>query len=108
MVASQERIKVSQDVDLSIFNIEAVKSACYRLADVGSAAIKSDDDNKDKAQITFSLPGSFSKSDINSFLENFNTELIDYDLRIKIRNETEVSRNLILAYAFADSKLMEE
>ena len=95
-------------IDLGIFNMDVIKSACYRCADGVSSSLSIDPEDKNKAVVTFSLPHHFDAAKAKDFVDSFNSELIDQDLRQKLRKETETTRNLILAYAFADSKLVED
>jgi hypothetical protein len=38
---------------------------------------------------------------VDSVLERLRREVIDHDLRLRIRHDTETTRNLILAHAFS-------
>ncbi len=44
--------------------------------------------------------------DSNSFVGIFRNEVLDQQLRAAIAKETETERNLILAYAFSNTKLL--
>lgn len=95
------------DVDTSLFSIDVIKGVCYRVADIAPSSLSLDKDNSNLS-ITFALPDDLDEYRVKDFRNSVNTNLIDEALREKIRSETEVTRNLILAYAFADSTLIEE
>ena len=84
--------------DNRVFAIEAVKNAAYRLAHLLDSEIRLDGD-----QIVCSVKLRKECTDdvMNNTLERFRREVIDHDLRLQIRNNTEATRNLILAHAFS-------
>lgn len=98
-------MEVDIDVDLTMYSIDAIKNVCYRYADNSPSTLAK---SNNKITITFSLPDNYTSAKIKEFTESFNADVLDSDLREKIRSETEATRNLILAYAFSDSALIEE
>lgn len=89
--------------DGRVFSVEAVKSACYRLAGLFDAEIVLDGDS---IVCRVTLRASFSQEAMNEAFTRLRREVIDHDLRIRIRNQTEPVRNLILASAFSRTGLI--
>lgn len=88
-------------LDSAVYSLEAAQKACYRFIDRFSAII-----SQDNGQILIDLtvdPKHIANSD--QVLSDFHKELLDQNLRFKIKNETESARNLILAYAFSNTGL---
>ena len=90
--------------DLTVYNIDAVKAACYRLLDRFSASIEVHQ-GAAICQLQFDSPG-MSEAAIAAEIENLKKEVLDQDLRQKLKNETEPVRNLILAHAFSKTGLI--
>lgn len=88
-------------LDSSVYLIEAVQKAAYRFID-RFAVIISSESSHILLDITFD-----DKHVANSekILADFKKELLDQNLRIIIKAETEPMRNLILAYTFSKSGL---
>ncbi|WP_159732656.1 His-Xaa-Ser system protein HxsD [Methylosinus sp. Ce-a6] len=91
------------ELDRSIYSDEAVQKAAYRFID-RFAAIVSRADNSIVVEITF---GTESSNQREHVVADFKKELLDQNLRLRIKTETEAVRNLILAYAFSKSGLQE-
>lgn len=94
------RIMKDQEIsfDSRVFSVEAVKSAAYRLADQLDTQISLDGD---QIVCVVRLRGERTDEFLSGILERLRREVIDYDLRLRIRNDTETTRNLILAHAFS-------
>lgn len=91
------------ELDRSIYSDEAVQKAAYRF--IGRfAAVVSCADNNIVVDITF---GNESSDWREQVIADFKKELLDQNLRLRIKTETEPVRNLILAYAFSKSGLQE-
>ncbi len=88
-------------LDSSVYLIEAVQKAAYRFID-RFAVVISNESGHIFLDITFD-----AKYEVNAdkILADFKKELLDQNLRVKIKAETEPMRNLILAYAFSKSGL---
>ncbi len=84
--------------DAKVFSVDAVKRSAYRFLDRFVADITIADDVID-CQLRF---GS-GKSDVSvdNCVDDFKKEVLDQDLRERIKTETESVRNLILAHAFS-------
>lgn len=101
--AHRERVET---VCLRTFSLETVKKACYRFADRGFYRLSTDEDGV-QALVEFSFPESVTASEEDDIVSRFHTEVLDQDLRVTVREQTEIVRNLILTNAFADSALVE-
>lgn len=93
------------DLDLAAFSIEAIKRAAYRCSDQFAFNISV---TADSAACTLIFDGSKSPESIDAAVVTFRKELLDQDLRIAIRAETEGVRNLILAHAFSRTGLVSD
>ena len=101
MPLSMKRIEVS--FDLSVFSIDAVKHACYRFVDRFTADIQTRE-GQAVCELTFA-DGATSAS-VDEQVMSLRKEVLDHDLRFKIKAETEAVRNLILAHAFSKTGLI--
>ena len=89
--------------DSKVYQLDAVKKAAYRLIDKLTIQIE-----MEQEIIRCSIsPISGKESKLDASIEQFKREVLDYELRLKIRKETEDVRNLILAYAFSKTGLQE-
>lgn len=96
--------KISIKVEKKIYSLLIIESAAIPLSDISTMSFRSIDDY---IEVSFTLDdnSNFSSNDIKkSFLNNLAHE----SLREKIAQSTEIERNLILAYAFSNTKLMVE
>jgi len=89
------------ELDSSVYPLEAVQKAAYRFIDRLTVLI-SQDQNQVFCEIDL-IAG--LKMPLDVVLADFKRELLDQQLRLKIKNETADVRNLILAYAFSRSGL---
>lgn len=89
------------ELDSSVYPLEAVQKAAYRFIDRLTVLI-SQDQNQVICEIDL-IAG--LKLQLDVVLADFKRELLDQQLRLKIKNETADVRNLILAYAFSRSGL---
>lgn len=88
-------------LDNSVYSIEAVQKAAYRFIDRFSAVISQDGQ---KILVNLSVDEEHVAS-TDTIVADFHKELLDQNLRLKIKVETEPLRNLILAYAFSKTGL---
>lgn len=89
-------------VDLAVFSLDTVKSACYMLADVASADLSLS--TVGSVSVAFDLKaGAVSQQRL---LQRFRDALVDSDLRERIGRETEPLRNLIVAHALSRVPLL--
>jgi His-Xaa-Ser system protein HxsD len=90
------------DLDANAYCLEAVQKSAYRFIDKLTIQISSHE-NKIHCDIVMN-----SNKDIDLDVINaFKRELLDQQLRVVIKQETETQRNLILAYVFSKTGLQE-
>lgn len=89
--------------DSRLYSGDAIKRALYRFTDRFAGDIRQAGD-----AFVCTLQFSADKSDVTRNLDimNFKKDVLDQDLREKIRSETESVRNLILAHAFSKTGLI--
>lgn len=92
-------------VDLAVFSLEAIKRAAYRFTDRFAVNVQVDGGT---ASCTLTFDAQPSDEIVDRAVSEFQKELLDQDLRARIREETKGSRNLILAYAFSRSGLISD
>jgi His-Xaa-Ser system protein HxsD len=88
--------------DSKAYCLEAVQKASYRLIDKLTVQISTTADSIN-CDIVMNDGSDLDDKHINLFKR----ELLDYQLRVKIKEETESQRNLILSYVFSKSGLQE-
>ena len=93
-------------VDLGLYTVDTVKKVCYKFADRYFHDLKIMEGNV--ISVHFRFPSTITKDEADDIKEEFIHELVDQDLRETITKETEITRNLILANAFADTKLVDD
>jgi len=86
--------------DQAAFSIEAVKNAAYRMAKTLDTHIQIVGD-----QIVCSVRPREEQT-LDGLIDEFRREVIDHDLRIEVRKQTEGVRNLILAHAFSKTGIV--
>jgi His-Xaa-Ser system protein HxsD len=88
-------------LDSSIYSLEAVQKAAYRFIDRLTILISKDSGNficEVKVVLGIEVP-------LELIVDDFKREMIDQQLRLKIKEETTDIRNLILSYAFSRTGL---
>ncbi|WP_039789425.1 His-Xaa-Ser system protein HxsD [Herbaspirillum huttiense] len=90
--------------DAEIYSVLAIEKGCYRLSDVLSSVIAKDG-NDFLVEITFLGKGKTTEG-MDATLARLKNEILDQNLREKIKVETAATRNLILAYAFSRTGLI--
>ncbi|QQX86690.1 His-Xaa-Ser system protein HxsD [Cupriavidus necator] len=91
------------ELDAAVYSLEAVQKAAYRFIDRLTVLISQD-------QGTVVCEVDLVKgvqTPLGDVLANFKRELLDQQLRLQIKRETEPARNLILAYAFSRTGLQQ-
>lgn len=89
--------------DSRLYSGDAIKRALYRFTDRFAGDIRQADD---EFVCTLEFPAEKSDATRDLDVMNFKKEVLDQDLREKIRSETESVRNLILAHAFSKTGLI--
>ncbi len=103
-VSQQTKIPVVT-FDATVFPLIAVKKAAYKSLRAFSANISLQGDLI-HCQLTFSSP--VSDEEGARLVEDFRKEVLDQDLRERLKSETEAVRNVILAHAFSKTGLVND
>lgn len=90
-------------VDLAVFSLECIKRSAYRFTDRFAVDIHVDGG---VALCVLNFETETSEEMIERYVAAFQKELLDQDLRARIREESKDVRNLILAYAFSRTGLI--
>jgi len=88
--------------DREFFSADAIQRAVYRLSDRLSCDLR----NEQCAYVCVVHPLA-ADADIHALAAELRNEALDYTLRERIRDETRDVRNVILALAFTDTKLVD-
>jgi len=95
--------KVALNLDASVYCIEGVQAAAYRFID-RIAVLVSQKAGHIVCDIT--IDDAYVEQ-TDALIADFQKELLDQQLRIQIKEETEPTRNLILSLAFSKTGLQE-
>lgn len=82
-----------------------MKKAAYKFTH--HASILLEEPQEGEVSIRFSFDDKKSVSEKQKIVHDFCNEVLDQDLRESIAEETEATRNLILAQAFSQTSLLE-
>jgi len=96
-------MKVDVTFDSAVFSVDVVKMACYRFLDRFTSDIEL---REDKIVCHLDFNDKLTGPSPDAQVENFKKEVLDQDLRLKLKAETEPIRNLILAHAFSKTGLI--
>ncbi len=99
----KEAKTISVKFDSRVFSLMAVKKAAYKYIDSFSADISVKDDEV-RCLLNFTSPR--SDESCARLVDDFKKEVLDQDLREKLKAETEPVRNLILAHAFSKTGIV--
>lgn len=95
--------KLDVNLQRELCSIKAAQKAFYKFNRLYANEITIVD--SDTIRITFNFPINFTEEEKEQVLNDFRHEVIDCSLREKIAEETEFSRNLILANAFSNASI---
>ena len=104
MAASSLSSAIRVEFDSALFSAETIQKAALKFTDVCSF------DLRVEAPRIVALVSPLSDAyDLaaEEFVSRFRNEVLDQNLRDIVRRETEAERNLILAYAFSNTKLID-
>ena len=90
-------------IDPKIYALDVVQRAAFRCTDIGSFEFSVIPDQE--IMVRFSVKPQITV-DPSTFRARFHNELLDQQLRQTVADETKVERDLILAYAFSNTKLL--
>jgi His-Xaa-Ser system protein HxsD len=96
-------INFSLVIDSRIFSLEVIQKAAYRCSDIAVFDFAILDSHSIKVTAT---PKSSITIELTELKAHFNNELLEQNLRHLIAEETKTERDLILAYAFSNTKLL--
>lgn len=96
---------ISVVFDLNAFSLSAVKSATYRYLHVFTADISI---VEQQLLCVLHFVSTLSEDKTQQIVNDFKKEVLDQDLRERLKAETETVRNLILAHAFSKTGLVDQ
>jgi His-Xaa-Ser system protein HxsD len=89
------------ELDADVYALEAVQKAGYRFINRLTVVV-----SKRPGTIVCEIDGLDGRAaPSEATIADFKRELLDQQLRVQIKAETESVRNLILAYTFSESKV---
>jgi His-Xaa-Ser system protein HxsD len=91
------------DFQKNIYSLDTLKKAAYRYINLFSVEFL---ENDYSYTCILNFSGQIENSEADSYLIEYQKEVLDQDLRHSIKAETEATRNLILAHAFSKSGLI--
>ena len=94
---------ISIRLDRRVYSLDTVQRAAFRCTDMASFEFALPSDNEIVATATFKSGTQIEPAD---FRARFQNELLDQKLRQTVAEETKNERDLILAYAFSNTKLL--
>jgi His-Xaa-Ser system protein HxsD len=89
--------------DSAVFSLDGVKAACYRFLDRFTSDIEF---CGGKIVCHLAFDDKVSEAAVKAQVDSLKKEVLDQDLRLKLKAETEPIRNLILAHAFSKTGLI--
>ena len=93
------------EFDIQVYSIEAAQKAAYRLLNYFTIDIKS---NSTQIVCTLSSNLGITEESFDFAIQEFKKNILDEELRLKIRKETEPIRNLVLGIAFSRTGLQQD
>jgi His-Xaa-Ser system protein HxsD len=96
-------MKIDVTFAVAVFSLDAVKTACHKFLDRFTSDIELFD-GRITCHLAFDAKA--SEAAVSANVDNLKKEVLDQDLRLKLKAETEPIRNLILAHAFSKTGLI--
>lgn len=93
----------SLKINKSIYKLVTLKKAAYRFINVFSVTFL---DENDSYICLLKFTEKYTERQVDYYIDEYNKEILDQDLRELIKAETEPTRNLILAHAFSKTDLI--
>lgn len=100
-----ERGEFALTLDSNVFCLAAVKKAAYRYMHSLAADISV---RGNEVRCVLHFRPTLSEAEREQLVHEFRKEVLDQDLRERLKAETEAVRNLILAHAFSKAGLSDE
>jgi His-Xaa-Ser system protein HxsD len=94
---------IDVDFDSAVFSLDVVKAACYVFLDRFTSDIEL---SGPKIICHLAFGGNVSEAVAIAQIDRLKKEVLDQDLRRKLKAETEPIRNLIFAHAFSKTGLI--
>ena len=88
--------------DKELYSFVAIQKSAYRFIDRLTVDFKQNDN-----EIKCSIKLVNENNNLDKIVDDFKREVLDQELREKIKGETESVRNLILSYAFSRTGLQQ-
>lgn len=89
--------------DSAVYSISAIKKAAYRKMQFFGINVAIKDG---QVICNLSFKDSLSQAQVDAYINDFKSEVLDQDLRESIKSETESVRNLILSHTFSKTGLI--
>jgi His-Xaa-Ser system protein HxsD len=96
-------MKIDVTFDLAVFSLEAIKAACYKSLDRFTSDFEL---IGGKIICHLAVDDKVADAVVSAYLDDLKKEVLDQDLRLRLKAETEPLRNLILAHAFSKTGLI--
>lgn len=93
------------EFDKSIFSTDSVLAASYKKLNIFAVDLTT---TEDKFVCTLVKGNEISEDLFQKAVEDFRKEVVDQELRLRIKRETEPVRNLILSLAFSRTGLQRD
>lgn len=103
LVAEVEQQLVKVDFDSRIYSVQTLQKAALKFTRVVSFDFKIEGEHQVQVIVRANAGFEFTS---DQFLSAYRNEVLDQHLRAIVARETEAERNLILAYAFSNTKLV--
>jgi His-Xaa-Ser system protein HxsD len=105
LAAGASRSGLVLEVDLTIYEIESVLRACYKMTDRLYAHLARDPETPERAQVA--VLSKSSGEDPEALVGELCNELIDQQIRTALAREAGPLREMIVAQAFAEGNLLD-
>ncbi len=89
----------------AVYSLETLQKAALKFTNVCSFAFETTDS---ATVVSITRLRSIEVTDLNDVARLFQNEVLDQHLRWLVAKETEAERNLILSYAFSNTKLIDQ
>ncbi len=89
--------------DSSVYSLDTIKKSLYRFSNLYSSNVMIEDG---RYVCHLYITDNLAEKKADYCVDELRKEVLDQDLREKIKKETEATRNLILAFAFSKTDLV--
>ena len=96
---------VAVPIDLRLYTVDATIRASYKLTDRCFVLLQHDEENSER--LVAYLVGKSASSDLSAIVLEFQNELIDQQLRVRLEAQFGDVRTLIVAQAFSEGNLVD-